>query len=110
MQHNKINHLASDIEKLSLAGQSLPSLSNQLNTLQQATNELKIIFKDALPADILAHCWVVDISATSMTLAVNSTTAANHINYLQQEFLQILTKQSNTFKYIQTLKVIVVNI
>ncbi|MBS9779953.1 MAG: hypothetical protein KGV51_04930, partial [Moraxellaceae bacterium] len=81
----------------------------QLTQLQQATTELKLVFKDCLPEEILMNCWVVNVSSTSITLAVNSITAVNHISYMQQGYLKILKEQSTSFTKIEELKVIFAN-
>ncbi len=109
MSNKKTNHLGSHIDKLTNAGHYLPSLNKQLTQLQQATTELKLVFKDCLPKEILTNCWVVNVSPTSVTLAVNSITAVNHISYMKQGYLKILKEQSTSFTQIEELKVIFAN-
>ncbi len=109
MLNKKTNHLGSNLDKLTNAGHHLPSLNTQLTQLQQATSELKLVFKDCLPEEILTNCWVVNVSPTSITLAVNSITAVNHICYMKQGYLKILREQSTSFTKIEELKVIFVN-
>ncbi len=110
MSYKTTNHLGSSLDKLANAGTSLPSLKNQLDTLQEATNELKSILSDCLPQEILNNCWVVHVSQHSLTLAVSSITASNHITYMKQGYLKILREQSNTFTEINELKVIVAQV
>ncbi len=110
MSNKTTNHLGSSLDKLAKAGTTLPSLNNQLNALQQATAELKSVLVDCLPQEILDNCWVVNVSEQTITLAVTSTTAANHITYMKQGYLKILTEQSTYFSQLNELKVIVAHI
>ncbi len=109
MSNKKTNHLGSHSDKLTHAGHHLPSLNKRLTQLQQATTELKLVFTDCLPEEILTNCWVVNVSPTSVTLAVNSMTAVNHISYMKQVYLKILKEQSTSFTQIEELKVIFAN-
>lgn len=104
------NHLGTQLDKQFDAGHKLPeSLTNELKRLQQATKEFKSILHDGLPKEVLNNCWVVKLEDSHMTVSVNSATAANHIRYMSNVYLELLCNQSITFKNLKTLKVIVAN-
>lgn len=104
------NHLGSQIDKLAVAGHSLPSsLTKHLNTLQTATDELKSLLIDSLPDEILQTLLVVSINDDKLTLAVQSTTAANHLTYLKQPLIKIIKEQSASFTNLNDLKIRVVH-
>ncbi|BBI69149.1 hypothetical protein PKHYL_33400 [Psychrobacter sp. KH172YL61] len=73
----------------------------------EATNEVKELLVDCLPEEILNTCWVVGLTSEQLILSVGSTTAANHIRYLQNAYLQVLTEQSITFKQLKQIRVVV---
>lgn len=104
------NHLASQSEQQGDINARLPAtLSQQLKQRQQATQELKTLLADCLPAQILANCYVVTLSERHLTIAVESVTAANHIRYLKSAYIKLLNEQSLTFNQLSELSVIVVN-
>ena len=76
----------------------------------QATHEVKTLLIDCLPEEILNSCWVVGLTTEQLTLSVNSMTAANHIRYLQNAYLEVLTKQSITFKQLKQIHVVIAKI
>ena len=111
MSKKQPNRLAELIEHQAFAGSALPrSIADNLQLYTQATNELKTLLVDCLPDEVLTTCWVVGLTAQQITLSVGSMTAANHIRYLQNAYLEVLTKQSITFKQLKHIRVVVVKI
>ena len=109
MSNKQPNQLAKLIDHQIFAGSALPqTLADNLRLYVKATNELKELLVDCLPDEILASCWVVGLTSEKLTLSVISTTAANHIRYLQKSYLEVLTKQSLTFQHLNQIQVIVV--
>lgn len=105
------NHLASLIDHQAAAKSLLPStLADTLKRYTQATDEIKRIFSDCLPEEILNTCQVVGLTEEQLTLSVQSQTAANHIRYLQSDYLSLLRAQSLTFAHISKLRVIVAHL
>lgn len=110
MSNKKPNRLAQLIDHQEFAGSALPrSLSDNMQRYTQATAEVKVLLIDCLPEEILNTCWVVGLTADCLTLSVGSMTAANHIRYLQNAYLQVLTEQSATFKQLTQIRVVVTN-
>ena len=110
MSKKQPNRLAQLIDHQAFAGSALPqSLSDNFLLYTQATIEVKKLLADCLPEEILASCWVVGLTTNRLTLSVNSTTAANHIRYLQNAYLKLLIEQSITFKQLNQISVMVVN-
>ena len=110
MPKKQPNQLAQLIDHQTFAGSALPqTLADNMRLYVEATNEIKKLLVDCLPDEILASCWVVGLSAEQITLSVTSTTAANHIRYLQKSYLQLLTEQSLTFQQLKHIRVVVVN-
>lgn len=111
MSKKQPNQLANLIDHQAFAGSLLPkNLANTLKTLTQATAELKKILAETLPVEILNSCQVVGLTAEQLTLSVSSTTAANHIRYLQSAYLQLLNRESLTFRQLNVLRVVVVEL
>lgn len=109
MSKKQPNQLAKLVEHQSFAGSALPkNLTETLKIYTQATCELKTILAEALPEDILNSCQVVGLTAEQLTLSVSSITAANHIRYLQNAYLQVLSQESLTFQQLKVLRVVVV--
>lgn len=108
MSKKQPNRLAQLIDHQAFAGSALPqSLSDNMRRYLQATTEVKKLLVDCLPDEILTHCWVVGLTNERLTLSVSSTTAANHIRYLQSAYLQVLVEQSITFKQLKQISVVV---
>ena len=109
MSKKQPNQLANLIDHQAFAGSILPkNLADTLEILTQATAELKKLLADTLPDEILNSCQVVGLTAEQLTLSVSSTTAANHIRYLQNAYLQLLNRESLTFRQLKVLRVVVV--
>ena len=66
-----------------------------------------MLLVDCLPEEILNTGWVVGLTAEQLILSVGSMTAANHVRYLQNAYLQVLTEQSITFKQLKQIRVVV---
>ena len=99
MSKKQPNRLAQLIDHQAFAGSALPrSLSDNMRVFTQATTEIKKLLADCLPEEILNTCWVVGLNDEQLTLSVGSVTAANHIRYLQNAYLSVLTEQSITFQ------------
>ena len=110
MSNKQPNQLAKLIDHQIFAGSALPqTLADNLRLYVKATNELKELLVDCLPDEILASCWVVELTSEKLTLSVISTTAANHIRYLHSSYLQLLKEQSITFQQLKQIRVIVVS-
>ena len=111
MSKKQPNRLAKLIDHQAFAGSALPqTLADNMRLYLQATTEVKELLVDCLPEEILNNCWVVGLTAEQLILSVGSITAANHIRYLQNAYLQVLTEQSITFKQLKQIRVIVANI
>lgn len=102
------NHLATLIDHQSAAKSALPSdLANTLKRLMLATAEVKSILVDCLPEEILTTCQVVAVTEEALTLSVLSQTAANHMRYLQSEYVRLLSENSTSFARIRKISIIV---
>lgn len=111
MSKKQPNRLAQLIDHQAFAGSALPqTLADNMRLYIQATTEIKELLVDCLPEEILNTCWVVGLTSEQLTLSVGSMTAANHIRYLQNAYLQVLTEQSITFKQLKQIRVVVANI
>ena len=111
MSKNQPNRLAQLIDHQAFAGSALPqTLADNMRLYIEATTEIKELLIDCLPEEILSTCWVVGLTSEQLTLSVGSMTAANHIRYLQNAYLQILTEQSITFKQLKQIRVVVAKI
>ena len=108
MSKKQPNRLAQLIDHQEFAGSALPkTLADNMQLYTQATAEVKKLLVDCLPEEILDTCWVVGLTPEQLTLSVGSVTAANHIRYLQNAYLQVLTEQSITFKQLKQIRVVV---
>ncbi|WP_131667785.1 DciA family protein [Psychrobacter pygoscelis] len=104
----KPNHLAALIDHQSAAKSALPNtLANTLKRLTQATDDIKKILVDCLPEEIVKTCQVVGLTEDQLTLSVHSQTAANHIRYLQSDYVRLLREQSIQFSQIREIRIIV---
>ncbi|CAN6961450.1 DUF721 domain-containing protein [Psychrobacter okhotskensis] len=111
MSKKQPNRLAQLIDHQAFAGSALPqTLADNMRLYIQATTEIKELLVDCLPEEILNTCWVVGLTSEQLTLSVGSMTAANHIRYLQNAYLQVLTEQSITFKQLKQIRVVVAKI
>ena len=111
MSKKQPNRLAQLIDHQAFAGSALPrSLADNVRLYTQTTHEVKTLLIDCLPEEILNNCWVVGITSEQLTLSVTSMTAANHIRYLQNAYLEVLTKQSITFKQLKYIHVVIAKI
>lgn len=111
MSKKQPNRLAQLIDHQAFSGSALPrSLADNVRLYTQATHEVKTLLVDCLPEEILDSCWVVGLTTEKLTLSVNSMTAANHIRYLQNAYLEVLTKQSITFKQLKYIHVVIAKI
>ena len=111
MSKKQPNRLAQLIDHQSFAGSALPqTLTDNMRLYKEATNEVKILLVECLPDEILDTCWVVGLTNEQLILSVASITAANHIRYLQNAYLQILKEQSITFQQLRRIRVVVTNI
>ncbi|WP_352309532.1 hypothetical protein [Psychrobacter sp. W2-37-MNA-CIBAN-0211] len=111
MSKKQPNRLAQLIDHQAFAGSALPqTLADNMRLYIEATTEIKELLIDCLPEEILSTCWVVGLTSEQLTLSVGSMTAANHIRYLQNAYLQILTEQSITFKQLKQIRVVVAKI
>lgn len=108
---NKLpNHLASLLDHQAAAKNLLPkTLATTLQRYKQATDEVKEILTDCLPTEILTTCQVVGLTEEQLTFSVQSQTAANHIRYLQSDYVNLLSSQSFTFAKLRNIRVIVVH-
>ncbi|WP_296245829.1 MULTISPECIES: hypothetical protein [unclassified Psychrobacter] len=110
MSKKQPNRLAKLIDHQAFAGSALPqTLADNMRLYLQATTEVKELLVDCLPEEILNNCWVVGLTPEQLILSVGSMTAANHIRYLQNAYLQVLTEQSITFKQLKQIRVVVAN-
>ena len=110
MSKKQPNRLAKLIDHQSFAGSALPStLADNVQRYTKATSELKALLAECLPDEILNSCWVVGLTTEQLTLSVSSVTAANHIRYLKNAYLQVLTKQSITFQQLKYIRIVVTN-
>lgn len=110
MSKKQPNRLAQLIDHQEFAGSALPkTLADNMRLYNQATDEVKKLLVDCLPEEILHTCWVVGLTSEQLTLSVSSVTAANHIRYLQNAYLQVLTEQSITFQQLKQIRVVVTN-
>ena len=108
MSKKQPNRLAQLIDHQAFAGSALPqTLANNMRLYIEATNEVKELLVDCLPEEILNTCWVVGLTSEQLILSVGSMTAANHIRYLQNAYLQVLTEQSITFKQLKQIRIVV---
>ena len=108
MSKKQPNRLAKLIDHQAFAGSALPeTLNDNMRLYVKTTDEIKELLVDCLPEEILNSCWVVGFTSEQLTLSVGSITAANHIRYLQSAYLQVLTKQSITFKQLKKIRVVV---
>lgn len=108
MSKKQPNRLAKLIDHQAFAGSALPkTLADNMRLYTEATNEIKELLIDCLPEEILSSCWVVGLTSEQLVLSVGSMTAANHIRYLQNAYLQVLTEQSITFKQLNQIRVVV---
>lgn len=105
------NHLASKLEQRANAIGKLPAeLKQQLFGLKSATTQIKHSLFDCLPEEILDNLWVVKLTDTHITIGVQSATAANHIQYMQQSLVEILNQDKQYFGNLTSLKAIFVPI
>ena len=110
MTKKQPNRLAKLIDHQAFAGSALPqTLADNMRLYIQATNEIKTLLIECLPGEILSSCWVVGLTDKQLTLSVGSITAANHIRYLQNAYLQVLKEQSITFQQLEHIHVVVTN-
>lgn len=110
MSKKQPNRLAQLIDHQNFAGSALPqSLADTIRLYNEATAEIKTCLVECLPDEILNNCFVVALTAERLTLSVSSITAANHIRYLQDAYLQILNQQSMTFQQLKQIHIVVVN-
>ena len=108
MSKKQPNRLAELIDHQAFAGSALPqTLADNMRLYTKTTNEVKELLIDCLPEEILNTCWVVGVTSEQLILSVGSTTAANHIRYLQSAYLRVLTEQSITFKQLKQIRVVV---
>jgi hypothetical protein len=108
MSKKQPNRLAMLIDHQAFSGSALPrSLAGDMQRFTQATTEIKMLLVDCLPEEILNTCWVVGLTDEQLTLSVGSMTAANHIRYLQNAYLRVLTEQSITFQQLKLIRVVV---
>ena len=108
MSKKQPNRLAKLIDHQAFAGSALPqTLAADMQLYIKTTNEVKELLIDCLPEEILNTCWVVGFTSELLILSVGSTTAANHIRYLQSAYLRVLTEQSITFKQLKQIRVVV---
>ncbi|WP_367105628.1 hypothetical protein [uncultured Psychrobacter sp.] len=111
MSKKQPNRLAKLIDHQAFAGSALPqTLADNMHLYIKTTNEVKVLLVDCLPEEILATCWVVGFTPERLVLSVTSTTAANHIRYLQNAYLQVLKKQSITFQQLKEIHVVVLSL
>lgn len=108
MSKKQPNRLAKLIDHQAFAGSALPqTLAADMQLYIKTTNEVKELLIDCLPEEILNTCWVVGFTSELLILSVGSTTAANHIRYLQSAYLRVLAEQSITFKQLKQIRVVV---
>ncbi|SNT70560.1 hypothetical protein [Psychrobacter sp. LV10R520-6] len=108
MSKKQPNRLAKLIDHQAFAGSALPqTLADNMRLYTQATHEVKMLLVECLPEEILNTCWVVGLTTEQLTLSVGSMTAANHIRYLQNAYLRVLTEQSITFQQLKQIRVVV---
>ena len=108
MSKKQPNRLAQLIDHQAFAGSALPrTIADDMRLYVEATNEIKVLLGDCLPEEILNSCWVVGFTPEQLVLSVSSTTAANHIRYMQSSYIKVLTEQSITFRQLKQIRIIV---
>lgn len=109
LKNNPPNHLASLLEKQAAAGMKLPEhLANQLEHLRSCTTLVQQALKPLLPCEILQNCVVAHADRHRLTVALSSSTAANHLRYLTANCVQALRAYDEQFCYLEEFRVIVV--
>lgn len=108
LKNNQPNHLASQLEKQAAAGMKLPAhLVNHLEHLQSCTALVQQALKPLLPQEMLQDCTVAHADRHRLTVALSSSTAANHLRYLTANFVQALRAYDEQFCYLDEFRVIV---
>ncbi|UNU73873.1 hypothetical protein LU293_02950 [Moraxella nasovis] len=103
------NHLASTTEKLAAAGKKPPKhLLSRLQHLHSCTKKVQLSLAHLLPQDILDSCTVTYADTHTITIALHSVTAANHLRYQSKHCLMALRHFDHAFRQLDELKVIVV--
>ena len=102
-----INHLASRLDRQQQSIERLPSsLLNHLNELTSLTKSIKTSLAGCLPDDIMQTLTVGGYHDQTLTLAVASQTAVNHLIYQRSSLLHILTKDVVTFRELKRINVV----
>lgn len=108
LKNNPPNHLASQLEKHAAAGIKLPAhLVNQLTHLQSYTILIQQVLKPLLPHEMLKDCIVAHVDQHRLTVALSSSTAANHLRYLGKNCVQALRAYDERFCFLEEFHVIV---
>lgn len=103
----KPNHLASQLEHQAAAGAAVPKhLSHQYYHLQQTTQLVRQALSQIFPEQMLTTCYVVATLPAELTLAMGSSTAANHARYMMMDCVQALRAYDERFCQLQSIKVI----
>ncbi|MFA9486278.1 MULTISPECIES: hypothetical protein [unclassified Moraxella] len=108
VKNNTPNHLASTLEKQAAAGASIPKhLAEQI----EQRHSYGILVKNALqalfPSELLNDCIIAHVDKHRLTIALPSTTAANHMRYLTDSCVQALRAYDKRFCFLEELSVIV---
>lgn len=108
LKNHQPNHLASSLEKQAAAGLLLPKhLLGRLKHLQSHTSLVQQALKPLLPYEILKDCVVAHADQYCLTLALSSSTAANHLRYLASNCIQALCAYDEQFCHLEKLDIIV---
>ncbi|WP_230660405.1 hypothetical protein [Psychrobacter sp. I-STPA10] len=107
-QKKQPNQFAPLMERQSVASITLPkNLNNKYNELLTHTQEIRRLLQDGLPAEIIKTMWIVKYEQESLTIAVSSHTAANHLRYMSSTLVEFIKMQSMTFKQLNSIDIIV---
>lgn len=108
LKTNPPNYLASTLEKQAAAGAKLPvHLMRQYEQLQSVSILVRQALQTLIPAQILQDCVVAHIDRHCLTVALPSSTAANHMRYLTANCVQALRAYDEQFCHLEALRVIV---
>ena len=107
-QKKKPNQLAPLTKQQLAAGYTLPKTLNiKYDELVSYTQKIRHLLQDGLPEEVIKTMWVVKYEQGNLTISVNSHTAANHLRYMSSTLVELIRKQSTTFKQLNAIDIIV---
>ena len=107
-QKKQPNQFAPLAERQLAAGFTLPkNLYNKYDELVSYTQEIRSLLRDGLPAEVINTMCIVKYEQDNLTISVSSQTAANHLRYMSSTLVELIRKQSDTFKKLNTIDIIV---